>query len=360
MSERTPPVLRAPPPRFRPGSPPAPRACAPPTSPSTPRRHRRASLAAPTPRTSTCWSIPSCASRPTRSTTCTCSRALLDAAEAAVAEIAAASAGLSPVLLIGAPLRHNGRLYNCALAIAGGKLLGAVPKSYLPNYREFYEKRWFAIGDQCQGPDHSRRRRRRSPSASTSIFASDQLPGFRLRGRDLRGLLGPQPALHHGRARRRHDPRQSLGLEHRHRQGRRPPHAMPRAVGPNRQRLPLFRRRPRREHHRHGVGRPRHDLRARRPPRRRRALQPRPELCMADIDTDRILGDRSASPLSTMPPKPPVAPRTRFRTIALRPPPARGRHRPRPPGPPLPVRPQPPSTSSTPTATRRSTSRSTA
>src|SRR4029079_3501574 len=72
--------------------------------------------------------------------------ALLDAAERAVGEIAAASVGLSPVLLIGAPLRKDGRLYNCAIPIADGQVLGAVPKSYLPNYREFYEKRWFASG----------------------------------------------------------------------------------------------------------------------------------------------------------------------------------------------------------------------
>ena len=77
--------------------------------------------------------------------------ALLDAVEDAVAEIVTASGGLTPVLLIGAPLRHDGRLYNCALAIADGELLGAVPKSYLPNYREFYEKRWFASGLAIQG-----------------------------------------------------------------------------------------------------------------------------------------------------------------------------------------------------------------
>lgn len=77
--------------------------------------------------------------------------ALLDAVEAALAEIAAASAKLTPVLLVGAPLRRNGRVYNCALAIAGGRILGAVPKSFLPNYREFYEKRWFADGRSIQG-----------------------------------------------------------------------------------------------------------------------------------------------------------------------------------------------------------------
>ena len=77
--------------------------------------------------------------------------AILDAAEAGVAQIVAASKGLRPLLLIGAPLRRNGRIYNCACAIADGRLLGVVPKSFLPNYREFYEKRWFADGRECQG-----------------------------------------------------------------------------------------------------------------------------------------------------------------------------------------------------------------
>ncbi|MDF7775648.1 NAD(+) synthase [Sphingomonas sp. AOB5] len=72
--------------------------------------------------------------------------ALLDATEAGVAAIVAASATLKPVLLVGAALRRNGRVYNCALAIAQGRILGVVPKSFLPNYREYYEKRWFASG----------------------------------------------------------------------------------------------------------------------------------------------------------------------------------------------------------------------
>src|SRR5690606_11388566 len=76
---------------------------------------------------------------------------LLDTVVEAVGAIATASKGLSPVLLIGAPLRHGGRIYNCALAIADGALLGAVPKSFLPNYREFYEKRWFASGLKVRG-----------------------------------------------------------------------------------------------------------------------------------------------------------------------------------------------------------------
>ncbi len=72
--------------------------------------------------------------------------ALLDAVEAQVEAIIDASRTLSPVLVFGAPLRRNGRIYNCALVVGHGELLGVVPKSYLPNYREYYEKRWFAHG----------------------------------------------------------------------------------------------------------------------------------------------------------------------------------------------------------------------
>ncbi len=76
---------------------------------------------------------------------------LLDAVEAAVDSIVAASAGLLPLLLVGAPVRHSGALYNCALAIHRGRLLGVVPKIHLPNYREFYEPRHFVSGDGHAG-----------------------------------------------------------------------------------------------------------------------------------------------------------------------------------------------------------------
>lgn len=71
---------------------------------------------------------------------------LLDATEAAIARLIKESTVLSPVLLVGAPLRFEGKLFNCALIIYRGQLLGIVPKSFLPNYREFYEKRQFNTG----------------------------------------------------------------------------------------------------------------------------------------------------------------------------------------------------------------------
>ena len=78
-------------------------------------------------------------------------RALLDEVERRLVELVAESRGLHPVLLVGAPLRREGRLYNCAVAIHRGRILGVVPKGHLPNYREFYEKRWFASGRDVHG-----------------------------------------------------------------------------------------------------------------------------------------------------------------------------------------------------------------
>ncbi|HYQ90775.1 MAG TPA: NAD(+) synthase [Candidatus Competibacteraceae bacterium] len=72
--------------------------------------------------------------------------ALLDATEAALAQLLEASRDLTPVLLVGAPLRFEGKLFNCAVVIYQGRLLGITPKTYLPNYREFYEKRQFTSG----------------------------------------------------------------------------------------------------------------------------------------------------------------------------------------------------------------------
>jgi len=72
--------------------------------------------------------------------------ALLDAVEAAIATLTEASRSLAPLFVVGAPLRDGGRLYNTAIAIQGGRVRGVIPKSFLPNYREFYERRWFAPG----------------------------------------------------------------------------------------------------------------------------------------------------------------------------------------------------------------------
>jgi len=68
---------------------------------------------------------------------------LLKGAEEAVAELAAWSAGHALMFAVGAPIPVDGALYNTAVVIQNGRILGAVPKTYLPNTHEFYEKRWF-------------------------------------------------------------------------------------------------------------------------------------------------------------------------------------------------------------------------
>ncbi|KAK0349937.1 hypothetical protein LTR94_031054, partial [Friedmanniomyces endolithicus] len=70
--------------------------------------------------------------------------ALLDEVERQIAELAKASSGMELVAVVGAPLRSGDALFNCAVVISAGEVLGVVPKTYLPNYREYYEKRWFA------------------------------------------------------------------------------------------------------------------------------------------------------------------------------------------------------------------------
>src|SRR5689334_775663 len=73
--------------------------------------------------------------------------AILDAVEDELQRITQASTELIPVLVIGAPLRYLHRIYNTAVVIHRGRVLGVAPKSYLPTYREFYELRQMAAGD---------------------------------------------------------------------------------------------------------------------------------------------------------------------------------------------------------------------
>ena len=77
--------------------------------------------------------------------------AILDAVELEIERLLTASAERLPVFVVGAPLRHRGRLYNCAVAIHCGRILGIVPKMFLPNYREFYERRHFTSGEGVRG-----------------------------------------------------------------------------------------------------------------------------------------------------------------------------------------------------------------
>jgi NAD+ synthase (glutamine-hydrolysing) len=71
-------------------------------------------------------------------------QALLDAGIRALLRIAEATMGRAQLVVVGAPIPVGNSLFNCAVAIGGGAILGVVPKQYIPNYKEFYESRWFS------------------------------------------------------------------------------------------------------------------------------------------------------------------------------------------------------------------------
>src|SRR3989344_6470646 len=69
---------------------------------------------------------------------------VIDKAKEALGAIAVMTRDLKSVILVGLPLSFEGKLFNCAAGISNGKIIGIIPKTYIPNYKEFYEERWFA------------------------------------------------------------------------------------------------------------------------------------------------------------------------------------------------------------------------
>ncbi len=118
--------------------------------------------------------------------------ALLDGVAAGVAKLVEASRNLRPLLLIGAPVFFRHRLYNCALAIGGGRLVGVVPKTYLPNYREFYEHRQFASGAPIRG-EAVRIGAFEAPFGIDLLFAASDVPGFVVYAEICEDLWVPVP-----------------------------------------------------------------------------------------------------------------------------------------------------------------------
>jgi NAD+ synthase (glutamine-hydrolysing) len=108
-----------------------------------------------------------------------------------LAALIAASAKLSPVLIVGAALARNGRLYNCAVVIARGRVLGVVPKSYFPNYREYYEKRWFASGVGLGGMIDVAGQS--APFGTDLIFTAEDLADFTFHVEICEDFWGPLP-----------------------------------------------------------------------------------------------------------------------------------------------------------------------
>src|SRR5579859_529681 len=118
--------------------------------------------------------------------------ALLARVEAEIAGLVEASKTLSPVLIVGAPVAHCGALYNCAVVISRGKILGVTPKSFLPNYREFYENRWFAPGAGVTGLT-MRLAGQDAPFGTDLVFAAGDLADFSFAAEICEDFWSPTP-----------------------------------------------------------------------------------------------------------------------------------------------------------------------
>lgn len=105
---------------------------------------------------------------------------LLDAAEEALMNICAHTQNRAPIVVLGVPLRAGGKLYNCAAVLHRGRILGVVPKTWLPNYDVFAEKRCFASAAAYSGPGCVPVGGQDVPFGTGLVFACAQMPAFRL------------------------------------------------------------------------------------------------------------------------------------------------------------------------------------
>jgi NAD+ synthase (glutamine-hydrolysing) len=117
---------------------------------------------------------------------------MIKASARAVRRVVEASASLQPVIIIGAAVQSRDLLFNCAVVIHRGRILGVVPKSFLPNYREFYEKRWFADADAVTA-DTITLDGIEAPFGTDLVFEARDLPGFTLHAEICEDFWSPHP-----------------------------------------------------------------------------------------------------------------------------------------------------------------------
>ena len=125
---------------------------------------------------------------------------LLRAAEAGVADVRDATAHLDALVLVGAPLRVGSKLYNCAVALAHGRVLGVVPKRNLPNYNEFYEVRHFVPGP-LEVTRTDAFGERDVPFGCSQVFSCSSVPALRVAVEICEDLWVPDPpSIAHAKA----------------------------------------------------------------------------------------------------------------------------------------------------------------
>ena len=120
-------------------------------------------------------------------------QALQDASVAALAHVADGTRDLSALIVVGMPLRVGSLLFNCAVVLAQGRILGVVPKTFLPNYREFYELRQFVPGDYARASEIDLCGQSGIPFGTRLLFRISELPGFILAIEICEDLWTPIP-----------------------------------------------------------------------------------------------------------------------------------------------------------------------
>ena len=104
--------------------------------------------------------------------------ALLAEVEAQIDRVASATKKANLVAVMGAPVRQGDRLYNCAVVMTNGQIWGVIPKTYLPNYREYYEKRWFSPAGPQEVHSSIVIGDTRHAFGTDLIFQAENRPGF--------------------------------------------------------------------------------------------------------------------------------------------------------------------------------------
>jgi NAD+ synthase (glutamine-hydrolysing) len=118
--------------------------------------------------------------------------ALLASVREAIGKVKTASKSLAPVILVGAPIMVGASVHGCAVAIHRGKILGVVPKTYLPNYREYYEKRQFAMAADAT-VDAFELDGDVVPFGTDLLFEASDVPGFVLGVEICEDFWAPAP-----------------------------------------------------------------------------------------------------------------------------------------------------------------------
>ena len=141
---------------------------------------------------------------------------LSEACRRALKELSLFTRGISMLIFVGLPMDYMGKLYNCAAALCNGRVLGIVPKTHIPNYSEFYERRYFSPAPNGNIPDYRLWEEECTTFGPKQIFADEKNPEVKVACEICEDLWVGMPPSGFGR---RDDHRQSFRIRRDDREG---------------------------------------------------------------------------------------------------------------------------------------------